>query len=339
MSRTVHMLITQPFSEEELGPLKKISKDLNIELRPTRQPEEIAEEVWAQTEVLYTWRVLPEPEQAPNLRWIQFHQAGVDNALERPILRQPNLQITTMSGANAPQAAEHILTMLLALCYQLSNALALQNRSEWPVNRMESIPRRELRDATVGIVGYGSIGRELARLLHGLGVEILATKRDVMHPADNGYAPDGMGDPGGDYAKRLYPAQALRSMFKDCDFVVVTVPLTAETRGMIGAQQFKAMKPSAFLVDISRGGIVDHAALLAALNENEIAGAALDVFPEEPLPADSPLWEMPNVIITPHIAGMTASYGRRALDLFAENLKRYLAEEPLHNLVDLSRGY
>jgi len=128
-------------------------------------------------------------------------------------------------------------------------------------------------------------------------------------------------------------------MIKECDFVIVTTPLTPETRDLIGAEEFEAFKPGAFLIDVSRGGVVNHQALLTALKEKKIAGAALDVFTEEPLPEDSPLWKMPNVIVTPHIAGTSPFYDARAADLFAENLHRYLAGLPLYNRINLERGY
>jgi len=191
----------------------------------------------------------------------------------------------------------------------------------------------------VGIVGYGSIGREIARLLNVFGAKVLAAKRDVMHPEDQGYIIPGLGDPAGDAFHRLYPYQALKSMLKECDFVVVALPLTAETRGLIGAEEIAAMKPSAYLVNLARGGTVDQAALLAALQEKRIAGAALDVFVEEPLPAGHSFWKLPNVIVTPHIAGMSAHYNERAMDLFVENCKRYLAGSPLLNRFDPQKGY
>jgi phosphoglycerate dehydrogenase-like enzyme len=128
-------------------------------------------------------------------------------------------------------------------------------------------------------------------------------------------------------------------MVKECDYVVVTVPLTAETRGMLGAKQLAAMKPNAILVDVSRGGVVDEGALASAIEKGQIAGAGLDVFAEEPLPADNPLWEMPNVLISPHVAGLSPHYVERAFTLFKENLRRYIAGEDLLNKIDLERGY
>ena len=128
-------------------------------------------------------------------------------------------------------------------------------------------------------------------------------------------------------------------MVKDCDFVVIAIPLSEKTRGLIDAEVLAAFKPTAYLIDISRGGIVDHGALLKALHDHKLSGAALDVFPEEPLPAKSPLWGMPNVIISPHIAGYSSHYEERAITLFAENLSRYLADLPLYNLFNPQRGY
>ncbi|MEJ2757623.1 MAG: D-2-hydroxyacid dehydrogenase, partial [Anaerolineales bacterium] len=216
----------------------------------------------------------------------------------------------------------------------------LQGEKKWMEDKGKNYVPAELLGSTVGIVGYGSIGRQVAKLAHTFGATILATKRDLMSLPDEGYSPEmDMGDPEGTLFTRLYPPQALRSMFKDCDFVVVTVPLTEETTGMIGENQLQAMKETAFLVDASRGGVIDHDALDLALREGWIAGAALDVFAEEPLPEDHPLWDAPNLIITPHIAGFSANYMNRANRMFIENLKRYLTDEPMLNLVDLSRGY
>jgi phosphoglycerate dehydrogenase-like enzyme len=214
-----------------------------------------------------------------------------------------------------------------------------QRRGEWPSDRWERLNPRELRGSTVGIVGYGSIGRQISRLLQTFGATVLATKREVMHPHDTGYTPEGMGDPKTELVNRLYPPQAIRSLFKECDFVVITVPLTAETRGMIGAEELAALKPGACLVDISRGGVIQQEALINALKDNKIAAAALDVFAKEPLPADNPLWKLPNVIITPHIAGFSPHYDERAMVLFEENLRRYLAELPLYNQLNLEKGY
>lgn len=339
MEDSIEILITLPFSESLVAQIQEQSARLKVHVVKATRPEDISPEQWATTEVLYTARVLPAPEQAPNLRWIQFHYAGVDHAREAAVLYKPGLEATTMSGASATQVAEYVVMMLLALGHRLPELAENQRKGGWPKDRWERFLPVELRDRTVGIVGYGSIGRQVARLLYAFGAKVLAVKRDVLHPQDKGYIAEGFGDPNGDYVSRLYPAEALRSMIKECDFVVVATPLTRRTRGMFNAEIIEAMKPTAYLVDASRGGVIDHAALVAALRDRKIAGAALDVFPEEPLPDSSPLWKMANAIVTPHISGITAHYDERATLMFIENIKRYLTGQPLLNLIDIEEGY
>lgn len=332
-------LITVPFSDHLIHRLHEISPKLNITYLPTARVEDIPAEIWAKTEVLYAASVLPLPEQVPALRWVQFHFAGIDRHANHPLLQQDNLMITTLSGAAMSQMAEFALTMLLALGHKLPGLVASQKKSEWPKDRYERFSPLELRGKTVGIIGYGSIGRQIARLLQPFGVTLLATKQDAKQPQDTGYTIEGLGDPQGDFIHRLYPPQALQSMLKECHFAVITLPLTNQTRGSIDAKILSALKPGACVVDISRGGILDHAALLDALKSGKLSGAALDVFPEEPLPANNPLWQMPNVIITPHISGGSPHYEERACNLFAENLERYLGDLPLYNRFDRHRGY
>ncbi|MDZ4159877.1 MAG: D-2-hydroxyacid dehydrogenase, partial [Anaerolineaceae bacterium] len=232
-----------------------------------------------------------------------------------------------------------VVSMLLALGHHLPEILACQKKAEWLGDSGERFIPRELRGSVVGIVGYGSIGREVARLLQPFGVTLLAAKRDAMQPEDKAYIPAGLGDAKGTLFTRLYPIEALRSMLKLCDYVVVTLPLTPRTRGLIGKEALKTMKSTAYIVDVSRGGVINEEALVAALQEKRIAGAALDVFNQEPLPPKSPLWALPNVILSPHISGSSVHYRERALALFQENLKLYLAGEALHNRIDLVKGY
>lgn len=339
MENLVEVLITLPLAEPLVEQIKAISPRLHVGIYPTSRAEEIPAEVWARTEVLFTDRVLPLPALAPNLRWVQFYFAGIDFAADAPLLRKTDLIVTTLSGAAAGNMAEFVLTMILALGHRLPEMNALQARSEWPSNRGERLRAVEIRGSTVGIVGYGSIGRELARMVVALGGIVLAAKRDVMHPEDGGYMPPGMGDPGGDMFTRLYPIEALRSMIKECDFVVVTVPLTATTRGLIGAEELAAMKPGAYLINVSRGAVLDQNAVFNVLQEKRIAGAALDVFVDEPLPISNPLWKLPNLIISPHISGFSQKYNERAVAMFAENLQRYLAGSALYNRFDQEKGY
>lgn len=339
MSEERQILITVQFNQPQLDELQSLAVDFKVVSHPLAQGQEMPEELWQNVEVLYTFRALPQPEQAPRLRWIQFHLAGIEEHLDLPILHQVMVQATTLSGANAPQVAEHALALMLALGHHLPEMVADQSRSQWPTQRAQRYLPKELINSTVGIIGYGSVGQRLARMLQSFGVTILASKRDLLHAESEDYQVDGQGDPAAELPRRLYPGKALRSMIKECDYVVVTVPLTAETREMLGASQLSAMKPSAVLVDVSRGGVVDQDALINALEKGQLAAAGLDVFTEEPLPADNPLWELPNVLISPHVAGLSPNYLERAFTLFKENLRRYVAGEDLLNKIDLERGY
>ena len=335
----IEVLITLPFEEEFLNRLRSVSSRLHITVQKAHKADEIDDEIWKKTEILYTNTILPNPEKAPKLRWIQLHWAGVDHAIDHPLLKKNEVTTTHLSGANASQMAEFAVMMLLALGHNFPALRTYQQNSEWPTGRWNQFQPVELRDSTVGIIGYGSIARQTARLLQTFGARVLATKRDVLHPEDTGYIPEGLGDTNADFVHRLYPPQALRSMLKECQFMLVTVPLSSQTMGMIGASELASLPEGAFVVDISRGGVIDHTALMEALKSGHLGGAALDVYPNEPLPSDSPLWKLPNVILTPHISGFSPAYDRRAIDLFVENLTRYLGNLPLYNRINLENGY
>jgi phosphoglycerate dehydrogenase-like enzyme len=338
MSEATKVLITVPFEEELLSTLQKKFPSLDVKLHPIVAGEDAPDEIWAEADVIYTFRHLPQAELAPNVRWIQFHNAGVDRHIDHPLLKRKDVQATNLSGANAPQVAEHALALMLALGHNLPAILADQSRNKWSARRAERFQPAELYGSTVGIVGFGSVGRHLARLLTSFNVTILASKRDLKNFEPPGYPPDDQ-QPDDELAHRLYPGRALRTLFKDSDYVVVTLPLTSETKGLIGEKQLSALKPTAFLVDVSRGGIIDQEALIASLSDEKLAGAALDVFEQEPLPADSPLWALPNVIVSPHVAGFSPHYQERAMALFIENLNRYLKGEELINKVHMELGY
>jgi phosphoglycerate dehydrogenase-like enzyme len=335
----VDVLTTIPFSDNLMAMLQAVSPRLRFSVRPARRPEDVPNEDWANAEIIYTDRVVPLPTQTPKLKWLQFHYAGIDFALDAPLLQKNDLMVTTLSGAAAPQMAEFAVMLMLALGHGMKDILANQEKGEWPRDRWERFVPRELRGSTVGIVGYGSIGREIARLLQPWNVTILAVKKDLRHPEDTGYRIEGLGDPNGDLFDRLYPVQALKSVMARSDYVIIVLPLSQETRGLVGAEHLAVMKSTGFLLDLGRGGVVDQAALLTALQERRFAGAALDVFSEEPLPPGSPFWRLLNVIVSPHIGGITGVYRERAASMFAENLRRYLDGKPLLNLFDPKRGY
>ncbi|HYO87007.1 MAG TPA: D-2-hydroxyacid dehydrogenase [Candidatus Limnocylindrales bacterium] len=333
---SVPVVVAMDFDDAILAQLRAISPRLSIE----RYFPIVPERAWHDAEVLYTNSILPAPEQAPRLRWIQLHTAGVEDALKHPILKAQDIEVTNTSGIHAVQVAEYSLMMMLAFNYQLASMVAAKERIEWPSKPGAVYHPAPLRGQTVGIVGYGSIGREVARLAVSAGMTVLAAKRDIMHPEQSPkYAEPGTGDPTSGLPDRLYPMQAIASMAKDCDFLVVACPLTRLTRHLINEEVLAAMKQTAVLINVARGPVVDEPALISALAAGRIGGAALDVFEEEPLPATSPLWNLPNVILSPHVAGIRADYHQQAAAVFAENLRRYLENDPLLNQVNREREY
>ncbi len=335
--KTVHVLSTVRFDDEQLAQLRAVSPRLKLVQHTVQDVHALPSHVWPEVEVLCTFWALPEPGQAPNLRWVQLLSAGADHAVEHPALG-PDVRVTTASGIHAINIGEYVLALMLAWGHHLPALFDHQRRKVWPEGRFSLFVPQEQRGATLGIVGYGSIGREVGRLACAFGMRVLALQRD-SDPVDHGYVIPGVGDPQGWIPASFYQPRELRTMLSECDYVVLAVPLTETTRHLIGADELRAMKPLAFLINVSRGDVINGAALVQALQEGWIGGAGLDVFSQEPLPADSPLWEMENVILTPHIAGFTPHYHERAADVFAENLRRYLSDQPLLNQVDWSRGY
>jgi phosphoglycerate dehydrogenase-like enzyme len=331
----VKVVVAIDFSDAILEQLRAVSPRLQVE----RHFPKVPDSAWASAEIVYTVRDLPEPEQAPHLRWIQAHTAGINHLLSRPILQAEDVEVTTTSGIHAVPMAEYCLALMLAFAYRLPQFRQLQDQAQWPADANQ-MTTQTLRGQTLGIVGYGSIGRELARMADQLGMIVVATKRDLRQVAAEGeYTESGVGDQAGDIPTRLYPPEALGSMVKVCDYVVLTLPLTADTRHIVNEDILNAMKKTAVLINVSRGSVVDEAALISALAARKIAGAGLDVFETEPLPATSPLWQMDNVILTPHISGNNARIHEKAAALFAENLQRYLDNRPLLNRVERGRGY
>ncbi|MBN1311772.1 MAG: D-2-hydroxyacid dehydrogenase [Anaerolineae bacterium] len=338
MQQKINVLVTLPFEQPLIDKLVRISPELEVVRREARTADEILDIV-GDMEVIYAWEAVPLPEDASNLRWVQLHSAGADSILQHPLYMQSDVMFTTANGIHAIPIAEYVMAQILAFAHHLPEMFEDKANSAWPKGRWNRYVPSEVRDATLGIVGYGSIGRHVAHLAQALGMKVLAVKRDVRILADERYAEPGVGDPEGELPDRIYPPQALHSFLKECDYVVLTVPLTSDTYHMIDAAALSAMKPEAVLINVARGDVVDEEALLVGLVQGTIRGAALDVFSEEPLPMSSPLWQLSNVIISPHISGFTPHYDERATDIFAENLRRYVAEEPLLNVVDRDRDY
>lgn len=335
----INVLVTMPFPAPLIEKLEGVSPRIVVTQREARKAEEIADLLPA-VDVIYTLQAFPSPAEAPRLRWVQLHQAGIDSILDQPLYTNSDVIFTTSSGIHAIPMAEYVMGQVLAFAHHFMEMMEDKANATWPQHRWKRYVPQELYGATIGIIGYGSIGRQVARLAQAFGMQVLALKRDVRHPAkEYAYTIPGVGDPEGDIPDRIYPPEALHSFLGECNFVVVTAPLTQSTRHLIDADAIRAMRPDAVLINVARGGLIDETALIDALSSKLIRGAALDVFSEEPLPADSPLWKLPNVILSPHVSGFTPLYDERATDLFAENLRRFIAGETLLNVVDRTRHY
>ncbi|MGB1288918.1 MAG: D-2-hydroxyacid dehydrogenase, partial [Aggregatilineales bacterium] len=321
----INVLVAANFDDDLMERIRNVSPRLNVR----RQYPDIPDAMWETTEILYSIRHFPEPDQVPELKWIQTHSAGLERALAKDIVQSDKVVVTSTSGIHSTQMAQYSLMMLLAFHYKLSAMLEFQRQSTW--GKADTFAPIPLENLTLGIIGYGSIGRELARLVHAMGMTVLASKRDIKRPEEtkNDYTENQTGDPDASIPERLYPPSAIATMVKDCDYVLLATPLTDETRHMINTEIFDAMKETAVLINVARGGVVDEEAMIQALKKGKIAGAALDVFSQEPLPADSPLWQMDNVLISPHISGNSQEYHSLATDLFIANLQRYLNNDPL----------
>lgn len=334
----VNVLCTSRFTDAQLEGLRAVSPRLHVDQKTCRSADEVTAVLTPETEVLYTFHTTFDPADYPALRWVQFHSAGINHVLDTPLMGC-EVAVTTASGIHAPRIGEYVLASMLTFTYRVTSMLHYQRHAEWPTDRFNIFVGPELRGQTVGLVGYGSLGREVARLAKGLDMRVLASKRHPESMVDEGYCLPGIGDVAGVLPDSVYGPHRLHEMLRQCDFVVLAAPLTPETHHMIDEAALRAMPSHTYLVNVARGGLVDEPVLVRALREGWIAGASLDVFEEEPLPADSPLWALDNVILSPHVAGPSPTYNERATDLFALNLGHYVAKEPLLNLVDKARGY
>ena len=279
-------------------------------------------------EIVIAWSLRPEQfKAATKLRWIHSPAAAV-HQLIFPELVNSDVILTNSSQVHGPVVAEHVIALLFALAKRLPDAVLLQQKHTWGQESMwRGRPRpRELAGATVGLVGLGSIGQEVAKRASALGMRVIAVRE---HPEK--------GNP--EHVEQIFASPQIDEFLSQSDYVVLAAPLTPATRGLMNSKRFGKMKPDACLINVSRGPLVDETALAQALREKKIGGAALDVFAQEPLPSDSPLWNLENLLITPHTAAMTEKLWERHYKLIAENLRRYLAHQPLMAMVDKQKGY
>lgn len=275
--------------------------------------------------------------RAPHLAWVHSATSGVERALTPAALARDVL-VTNARGVFSRPIAEHVLLMILAVSRHLPELLELQRERTW-----QPLEGRELRELTIGIVGYGSLGRSVASLASAFGSRVIAMRRrpdaGEARPVGDSGSEDGDVFPFEPRLDRLVGPDGLHELLRESDIVVLAAPLTPDTEGMIDETAVAAMKHDAWLINVARGRLIDDTALIRALRENRIGGAALDTFRDEPLPHSSPFWSLANVILTPHTAWSSARVLDRSIDLFCDNLVRFSRGEALRNVVDPSAGY
>jgi phosphoglycerate dehydrogenase-like enzyme len=326
------ILVATPIDEESLGKIIAVSDRISVEpisklIVAEKKGDPAAkaklDPLLSEAEVLFGLiHHLPRntSPRMPKLKWLQVMSAGIDR-LDEGILRRPVI-VTNVSGIHAVAMGEFALHLMLSFAKHSVSWFRQQQEKQW-----KRFYANLLHSQTVGILGLGSIGREIARLSKAFGMRVLATRRSAKE---------------GERARNVdfvFPPEQLTKLLSASDFLTLALPLTAETTRLIGEAELRAMKPTAYLINIARGEIVDESALIRALEEKWIAGAGLDVFATEPLPPDSKIWSLPNVIYSPHIAGYMPDYDLRATEVFCENLRRYLQGKKFLHVVDKKKGY
>ena len=274
------------------------------------------------------WAFRPQQIRlAKKLRWIHSTAAAV-HTLMFPELIESDIILTNARDVHGPVVAEHVIALIFALAKKIPQAVRMQQKHTWGQHNIWEAPpqTREIAGATLGLIGLGTIGREIARHASGMGMKVVAAREDPKKET-----PEGI--------QQVFPSWQLEELLKRSDFVVLCAPVTPHTRNLINAAGLAQMKPDAYLINVGRGELIDEPALMEALRNHRIAGAALDVFEKEPLPADSPFWDLDNLLITPHTAGLSHKMWERHYALFVENLRRFLSGEPLLAVVNKSAGY
>jgi len=279
-------------------------------------------------DIAIAWSLRPDQFRlAKRLRWIHSTAAAV-HQLMFPELIESKVILTNARDVHGPVVAEHVIALIFSLAKRIPQAVVLQQQHNWGQKVMwESYPRpREVAGATLGLVGLGAIGRAVAHSASSLGMKVIAARE---HPEKQA-PPD---------VVQVFPSSQIDQLLALSDYVVLCAPVTPSTQGLMNAARLAKMKPDACLINVSRGPLIDEPALADALREHRIGGAALDVFTKEPLPPDSPLWDLDNLLITPHTAGLTEKIWERQYALYCDNLRRFLAGQPLLGLVDKRKGY
>jgi phosphoglycerate dehydrogenase-like enzyme len=331
----LNVLIVTKLDEESIKKISNISPRINLKFSypawsaedvyppcDTENDSEALDELLSDTEVIFGfWPPKNVVKRAPKLRWIQTTLAGVNKFLNADLVRS-DIIITNTRGMHVPQISELVFEKILMYAKLAPMYFRYQEEKKWERHILGLLTGK-----TIGIIGFGAIGRGIAKIAKAFNMRVVATKRTakIISRARN--------------VDVLYPKSELNQLLAESDFVVMVLPATPETENMIGTKELRLMKPGAFLVNVGRGSTLVEEALVKALQEKWIGGAGLDTFAIEPLPKNSKLWDMPNVIMTPHVAGPIEDYLQRSADIFCENLKRYVKGQKLRNIVDKKHGY
>ena len=286
----------------------------------------VAEEI-VDAEIVVAWSIRSEQiVAAKKLRWIHSPAAAV-HQLIFPELVNSDIILTNAREVHGPVVAEHVMALIFALAKKIPGSVRLQEKHVWGQQILwDELPRvREVAGAALGMIGLGSIGRPVVRSAKALGMRVIAVRE---HP-----------EKGSEGADTIFGPAQIDEVFRQADYIVLAAPVTASTKAIANAERLALMRRDACLINVGRGPLVDEPALAAALRDKKIGGAALDVFPKEPLAADSPLWDVPNLLTTPHTAALTDKLWERHYALFTENLRRYLNGRPLRATVDKRKGY
>lgn len=315
---TTKIVIYNPpgMDDESIATIRRTAPEAIVSL-PSK--ESVADEL-RDAEIFFGFHTPEVFREATKLKWIQSTSAGMERILE-PQLISRGLIICNASGVHAPQVSETAWALTLSIARNLPALQRQQQEHVWK----DSAAWLDLANGTAGVIGLGGIGRHYARVAHAFGMRVLAVDQHEPRKPD--------------YVESLSKLNRLDEMLEAADVVLISCPYTAETHHLINRQRLARMKPSAILINIARGGIVDEEALMESLNNGRLTGAGLDVCETEPLPPDSPLWDAPRLVITPHCGGSSALRDRRLTQFFCEKLKRYLAGQPLLNAIDQQRGY
>src|SRR3989344_5416834 len=307
-------------TEKHLERLKAVDKNIKVTAVLFLDKQQIAEQLIDADIISGVPWVIPSIKNAKKLKWIHTFSAGMDRVITPEVLKS-KIILSNSSGIHAIPIAEHVLGFMLIFTRSFYETFENQQNKIWEKNQNVT----ELREKTLLVVGLGRIGMEIARTASCLGMNVLGVKQNIKNKPS--------------FVSKLYTIKQLNSALPKADFVVISLPLTPNTKHLFDISKFKKMKESAVIMNIGRGPLIKETDLILAIKNKIIAGAGLDVTEVEPLPKESPLWEMKNVVITPHHSGWSEKYMDRAIDIFCLNLKAYLKGKPLPNLVDKKRGY